>query len=64
VVKKKKKFNSVITVGYSIINKTATVNDRSLMPKYGGGGHRAGGTCQVAFEDTDRIVNEILAAVR
>ena len=34
------------------------------MLKYGGGGHRAVGTCQVAYEDTDRVVGEIIAAVK
>jgi nanoRNase/pAp phosphatase (c-di-AMP/oligoRNAs hydrolase) len=63
VVDNKKKINTVITVGYSIINKTATVNVGSLMLKYGGGGHTAVGTCQVAFADTDRIIEEILTAV-
>ena len=63
VVDGKKKVNTVITVGYSIINRSATVNVGSLMLKYGGGGHRAVGTCQVAFDETDRIIDEILAAV-
>ena len=64
VVDGKKKVNTVITVGYSIINKTATVDVGSLMLKYGGGGHHAVGTCQVAYESTDKILGEILAAVK
>jgi nanoRNase/pAp phosphatase (c-di-AMP/oligoRNAs hydrolase) len=64
VVDGKKNVNTVITVGYSVINKTATVDVGSLMLKYGGGGHKAVGTCQVPFEDTDKIIGEILAAVR
>ena len=64
VVDGKKKVNTVITVGYSVINKTATVDVGSLMLKYGGGGHRAVGTCQVPYDDTDRIIGEILAAVK
>jgi len=64
VVDGRQKINSVITVGYSIINKTATVDVGSLMLKYGGGGHKTVGTCQVAYEDTDRIIREIVAAVR
>ena len=64
VVDGKKKVNTVITVGYSVVNKTSTVNVGSLMLKYGGGGHRAVGTCQVACEDTDRVIEEILAAVK
>jgi len=64
VVDGKKKVNTVITVGYSIINKSATVDVGSLMLKYGGGGHKAVGTCQVAYESTDKILNEIIAAVK
>jgi nanoRNase/pAp phosphatase (c-di-AMP/oligoRNAs hydrolase) len=64
VVDGKKKVNTVITVGYSIINKSATVDVGSLMLKYGGGGHKAVGTCQVPYDDTDKIIAEIIAAVR
>jgi nanoRNase/pAp phosphatase (c-di-AMP/oligoRNAs hydrolase) len=64
VVDGKKKVNTVITAGYSIINKTATVDIGSLMLKYGGGGHRSVGTCQVDFDETDRIIREILTAIR
>jgi nanoRNase/pAp phosphatase (c-di-AMP/oligoRNAs hydrolase) len=64
VVDGKKSVNTVITVGYSVINKTATVDVGSLMLKYGGGGHKAVGTCQVPYEDTDKIIGEIIAAVK
>jgi len=64
VVDGKKKVNTVITAGYSIINKTATIDIGSLMLKYGGGGHRSVGTCQVDFDETDKIIREILAAIR
>jgi oligoribonuclease NrnB/cAMP/cGMP phosphodiesterase (DHH superfamily) len=64
VVDGKKKVNTVITVGYSVINKTATVDVGSLMLKYGGGGHKAVGTCQVPYDDTDKIIAEIVAAVK
>ena len=33
-------------VGYSILNKTASIDVGSLMLKYHGGGHRKVGTCQ------------------
>ncbi|MCL2761822.1 MAG: exopolyphosphatase [Treponema sp.] len=64
VVDGKKNVNCVVTVGYSIINKTATVDVGSLMLKYGGGGHKAVGTCQVAYENADKIISEIIAAVK
>ena len=64
VVDGKKKVNTVISVGYSIVNRTATVDVGSLMLKYGGGGHKAVGTCQVAYAETDRIIREIIDAVK
>jgi len=64
VVDGKKSENTVITVGHSIINKNSTVDVGSLMLKYGGGGHKAVGTCQVPSEDTDRVVREIMAVIK
>jgi hypothetical protein len=54
----------VITVGYSVINHSATVDVGSLMLKYGGGGHKQVGTCQVALGDADRIIKEIVSALQ
>jgi nanoRNase/pAp phosphatase (c-di-AMP/oligoRNAs hydrolase) len=50
----------VISVGYSILNRTATVDVGKLMLRYGGGGHRRVGTCQVPMAEADRILDEIL----
>ena len=60
VIDGRNKSNCVITVGYSIVNRNATVDVGSLLLKYGGGGHKQVGTCQVSFEDADRIIAEIL----
>jgi len=54
------KQNVVLTCGHSIINKTSKVDIGSMMLKYGGGGHKAVGTCQVQTEDADRILEEII----
>lgn len=50
----------VFSVGYSILNKTSTVDVGSLMLKYGGGAHKAVGTCRVPYEDAERILREML----
>ncbi|MEG2295553.1 MAG: exopolyphosphatase, partial [Oscillospiraceae bacterium] len=42
-------------VGHSIINRTSRINVGTLMLKYGGGGHRAVGTCQ--FDENSMIEN-------
>ena len=47
-------------VGYSILNKTCNVNVGSLMLKYGGGGHKAVGTCQFNNENMEVKVKELL----
>jgi oligoribonuclease NrnB/cAMP/cGMP phosphodiesterase (DHH superfamily) len=49
-----------IGVGYNIFNKTANVNVGELMKKYGGGGHKAVGSCKVKADDVDKIVKEML----
>ncbi|MCP4692270.1 MAG: exopolyphosphatase [Desulfobacterales bacterium] len=55
-----RKQNIVMTCGYSIINKSATIDVGSLMLKYGGGGHKRVGTCQVPIEEADKILEEIV----
>ncbi len=47
-------------VGYSILNRTSTVNVGSLMLKYGGGGHKAVGTCQFDDETMDTKIQSLL----
>ena len=61
VVDGKNKQNCVITVGYSIINQSATVNVGSMLFSYGGGGHNKVGTCQVAYEDADKAIADIVS---
>jgi len=54
---------AVIAVGHSVINRTSTVDVGSLVLKYGGGGHKQVGTCQVKYDDVDRIVGEMLQVI-
>jgi hypothetical protein len=51
-----------ISVGYSVINRTATVDVGSLMLKYHGGGHKVVGTCQVPYASADQVLKELVAA--
>ena len=53
-----------ISVGYSILNRTSKADVGSLMLKYGGGGHKAVGTCQVSYDDADKIVDEMVEAIK
>ena len=47
-------------VGYSILNKTASIDVGSLMLKYHGGGHRKGGTCQFTAENMEEELPNML----
>ena len=58
------KLNCPIAVGHSILNRTSNTNIGSLLLKFGGGGHRQVGTCQVPYEDADNVINEIIATCK
>jgi len=53
--------NIVFAVGHSVLNRTCKTDIGSLMLRYGGGGHRGVGTCQVAHEDAERVLDELVA---
>lgn len=52
------------SVGYSILNRTATVDVGSLMLKYGGGGHKVVGTCQVPYEVAEDSLHEMVDFIK
>lgn len=49
-----------VAVGYSIINKSSTVDVGSLMLEFGGGGHKKVGTCQFSDEAMSQKVPLLL----
>lgn len=49
----------VFAVGKSIFDRSSEVNVGALMLEFGGGGHKAAGTCQVALDDAEEA-KEIL----
>ena len=61
IIDGRNKQNCAITVGYSTTNKSATVDVGSMLLKYGGGGHTQVGTCQVPYEDADKIIADIIS---
>jgi nanoRNase/pAp phosphatase (c-di-AMP/oligoRNAs hydrolase) len=56
----KQRQNTVIAVGKSILNRSSGADIGALMLSYGGGGHANAGTCQVAHDDADRVVDELV----
>jgi len=57
------KQNTVLAVGRSILDRTSPVDIGAVMLGYGGGGHEAAGTCQVAHADAERVLAEVVRAV-
>ena len=60
IVDGRNKQNCPIAVGYSILNRSASVNVGSVLLSYGGGGHKQVGTCQVDYNDCDKVVAELI----
>jgi nanoRNase/pAp phosphatase (c-di-AMP/oligoRNAs hydrolase) len=55
--------NTVFATGKSIIDRGSRTNVGELMLSYGGGGHEAAGTCQVANEDAERVLGELVGRI-
>ena len=55
-----KQQNTVLAVGKSILNRSCKAKVGDLLLAYGGGGHDAAGTCQIANESADRVLKEII----
>jgi len=55
--------NTVFAMGKSIVDRSSKTDVGTLMLSYGGGGHEAAGTCQVANADAERILGELIERV-
>ncbi len=60
----RQKLNTVFACGKSILDRTSPVDVGAVMLRYGGGGHLAAGTCQVPHEDSERVLTEIVEALK
>ncbi|MBS0455966.1 MAG: exopolyphosphatase [Proteobacteria bacterium] len=58
-----KKQNTAFAIGKSIIDRSSRLDIGALCLRYGGGGHEAAGTCQVANEDAERVLGELMAQI-
>lgn len=58
-----KQQNTVFAMGKSIVDRSSKTDVGALMLSYGGGGHEAAGTCQVANEDAERVLAELIDRV-
>jgi nanoRNase/pAp phosphatase (c-di-AMP/oligoRNAs hydrolase) len=57
------KQNTVFATGKSIVNRSSKTNIGELMLKYGGGGHHAAGTCQVANDQAETVLAELIKQI-
>ncbi len=60
----REKQNVVLTVGHSVLDRSCMVDVGSLMLRYGGGGHRQVGTCQVETPKADAVLAEVIATLK
>ena len=57
------KQNTVFATGKSILDRSSKTNIGELMLQYGGGGHHAAGTCQVANEAAEATLQALIARI-
>ncbi|MCA2212111.1 exopolyphosphatase [Jidongwangia harbinensis] len=60
----RQKLNTVFACGKSILDRTSPVDIGEVMLRYGGGGHLAAGTCQVPHTESERVLGELLDALK
>ncbi|MBC8044688.1 MAG: exopolyphosphatase [Rhizobacter sp.] len=64
VIDGKKGEFAVVAVGHSVFNRTSKTDVGDLMAKYGGGGHKGAGTCQLSYVDLDAKLTEMVALMK
>ncbi len=55
--------NCVFACGHSILNTSSKTDIGALMRIYGGGGHKAAGTCQVPYAEAETTLRELIAVM-
>ena len=58
-----RKQNTAVMIGKSIVNKASKVDIGELCLKYGGGGHKNAGTCQIDNDKVDAALPDIVKAL-
>jgi nanoRNase/pAp phosphatase (c-di-AMP/oligoRNAs hydrolase) len=52
--------NTVLAVGKSIIDRSSKANIGAICLEYGGGGHEAAGTCQIANDRAEQVLTALV----
>ncbi len=63
IIMGKQNRNTVFSVGHSIINRSSRTDVGRLMLRYGGGGHRKVGACQVDNDRAEQVRQELIEAI-
>jgi nanoRNase/pAp phosphatase (c-di-AMP/oligoRNAs hydrolase) len=59
-----KKQNTVLATGKSIVDRSSPTDVGELMLSYGGGGHKAAGTCQIDNDRVEEVLSEVVARIQ
>ena len=57
------KQNTVLATGKSILDRSSKTHVGNLMLEYGGGGHNAAGTCQIANDQADAVLHTLIQRI-
>lgn len=57
------KQNTVLATGKSILDRSSQTHVGKLMLEYGGGGHNAAGTCQIANDQADAVLHTLIQRI-
>jgi len=55
--------NTVFAIGKSIIDRSSQVDVGALCLEYGGGGHKAAGTCQIENDESEDKLAEVIGKI-
>jgi nanoRNase/pAp phosphatase (c-di-AMP/oligoRNAs hydrolase) len=58
-----KQQNTVFAIGVSILNRSSNLDVGALCLAYGGGGHQGTGTCQVANDRANLVMDELIGRI-
>lgn len=58
-----RKQNTVLAIGKSILKRDSSTSVGELCLRYGGGGHKAAGTCQVDHDRAPQVLQEIISQI-
>jgi nanoRNase/pAp phosphatase (c-di-AMP/oligoRNAs hydrolase) len=58
-----KQQNTVFAVGRSILDRSSRLDIGTLMLAHGGGGHEAAGTCQIANDQAESVLAELVETI-